>query len=119
MKDPEFRNICQREGLDYDMFDFHYTDARSVLSYKAKKTNDTSARFLILAINELEIFAIWDLNDVVIPIREIYSVRKKQVLDLMVNESLSKAVEYPNRGSERVYLIPFNAILYFSNNIIK
>lgn len=116
MKNIEFYELCKQRGLDKSVYDFHFTDVKAGNRYKTKKTKNTTARWLILAINELNIFAVWDLNNVIRPCREIYSINRNTVINLKDNRTLTKAVEYPNRKMEMVYLVPFEEMISFIVN---
>ena len=115
MYSKEFYAMCKNKGLN-GIYDFHYTDVHSGEVYITAKRKNTKARWLILAINELNIFAIWDLESVKKPVREKYKLQRKKVIENLNKKALIKAVEYPNRQLEKVYLVPQDDLADFINN---
>ena len=105
MYKSDFIKFCQKENLDMDLFGFSYTNKTNGDRYRGKRDkNNTNERWFVISANDIGYFLVWDLESVKMPIREIYTVKKAVVKSLTKNYVI-KAVEYPNRQNEKVYII--------------
>ena len=105
MYKSDFIKFCQKENLDIDLFGFSYTNKTNGDRYRGKRDkNNTNERWFVISANDIGYFLVWDLESVKMPIREIYTV-KKAVVKRLTKNYVIKAVEYPNRQNEKVYII--------------